>query len=95
MLDASSSNIDGFVWRDRCISTTQLNRPIWSNRAYLHLEIYDFQEVFLSKTNSILTGKQCLFAPACTMDGFLRRDTCVFSTLLNRAIWNKVSLSLP
>jgi hypothetical protein len=28
--------------------------------AFLHLENYDFQEVFLSKTNTILTGKMCL-----------------------------------
>jgi hypothetical protein len=26
------------------------------NRSYLHLETPNFQEVFLSKTNSILTG---------------------------------------
>jgi hypothetical protein len=28
-------------------------------RAYLQLENYDLKEVFLSKTNSILTWKQC------------------------------------
>jgi hypothetical protein len=29
------------------------------NRAYIHLENYDLQEVFIKKTNSILTWKQC------------------------------------
>jgi hypothetical protein len=29
------------------------------NRAYFHLEASKLQEVFLSKTNSILSGKQC------------------------------------
>jgi hypothetical protein len=30
-----------------------------TNWAFLHLENYDWQEVFLSKTNSLLTVKQC------------------------------------
>jgi hypothetical protein len=30
-----------------------------ANAAYLHNENYELQEVFLSKSNSILTGKQC------------------------------------
>jgi hypothetical protein len=25
--DAAASNIDGFLWRDACVSSTQLNRP--------------------------------------------------------------------
>jgi hypothetical protein len=58
VLDATASNIDGFLWTNTCVSSTQLIRPILVNRAYLHLENYDFEEVFLSKTNSTLTGKQ-------------------------------------
>jgi hypothetical protein len=30
-----------------------------ANTAYLHNENYELQEVFLPKSNSILTGKQC------------------------------------
>jgi hypothetical protein len=30
VLDAATSNIDGFLWRDTCVSSTQLNRPIWN-----------------------------------------------------------------
>jgi hypothetical protein len=30
-----------------------------TKRAYVHLETPKLQEVFLSKTNSILTGKKC------------------------------------
>jgi hypothetical protein len=33
--------------------------PFGANTAYLHNENYGFQEVFLSKTNSILTWKPC------------------------------------
>jgi hypothetical protein len=32
-------------------------------------------------------------AEACNIDSFLSRDISVFSTQLNRAIWNKESLS--
>jgi hypothetical protein len=32
--------------------------PFGGNRAYLHLETPKFQEVFLSKYKSILTGRQ-------------------------------------
>jgi hypothetical protein len=48
VLNAVVSNIHGFVWRDPCVSSTQLNRPMWSNRAFLHLETAKLQEVFLS-----------------------------------------------
>jgi hypothetical protein len=29
MLDAAASNIVGFLWRDTCVSSTQVNKPIW------------------------------------------------------------------
>jgi hypothetical protein len=54
--------------------------------AFLHLENYDLQEVFLSKTNSILTGNKALEAPASNTHGFLLRDTCVSSTQLKKPI---------
>jgi hypothetical protein len=34
-------------------------RLFGSNRAFLHLEIPKLKEVFLSKTNTVLTGEQC------------------------------------
>jgi hypothetical protein len=30
VLDAAACNIDGFLWRDTFVSSTQLNRPIWN-----------------------------------------------------------------
>jgi hypothetical protein len=33
VLDAAASNIDGFLWRDAGVSSTQLNRPIWSKES--------------------------------------------------------------
>jgi hypothetical protein len=31
--DAAATNIDGFHWRDTCLSSTQRNRPIWSKHS--------------------------------------------------------------
>jgi hypothetical protein len=33
VLDATPSNIDGFPWRGVCVSSTQLNRPIWKKES--------------------------------------------------------------
>jgi hypothetical protein len=30
VLDAADSNRDHCLWRDKCISSSQLNRPIWT-----------------------------------------------------------------
>jgi hypothetical protein len=57
-LEGSPSNLDVFLWRDSCISTIQLNRPIWNKICYSSILNPDRLEVLLSKTNSILTGKQ-------------------------------------
>jgi hypothetical protein len=57
ILEAAASSIDDFLVRKACVSSTQLNRPIWQKRAYHHLETLNLQEVFLSDPNSILTGK--------------------------------------
>jgi hypothetical protein len=58
-LDAPASNTDGCLWRDPCVSSSLVNRPFGTKRAYQHLEKHTLQEVFLSKTISTLTGKQC------------------------------------
>jgi hypothetical protein len=55
MLDAAASNTVGFLWRDKCVSLSQLNRLFGAKTAYLHLENYDLQDIFLSKTYSIHT----------------------------------------
>jgi hypothetical protein len=59
VLDAPDSNIHGFLWRDTCVSSTQLNRPIWKKESLSPPLNPKFQEVFPSNSNSILTGKQC------------------------------------
>jgi hypothetical protein len=65
VLDAPAYYTDGFLLRDACVSSTQLNRPIWRKQGLSSPETPKLQEVFLSKTNSILIGKQC--ATCCSL----------------------------
>jgi hypothetical protein len=32
--DAAASNKDDYLWRDTCVSLTQLNMPIWNKRKF-------------------------------------------------------------
>jgi hypothetical protein len=52
--DVSASSTDGFLLRDTCVSLTHL-----SYSANHQPEKPKLQEIFLSKSNSVLTGKQC------------------------------------
>jgi hypothetical protein len=79
----SFSITDGFLWRDTCVSSTLLNRPIWNEDSPQKPKL---QEVFLSQTNSVLTGKQCARSSATNRDGYLWRDTCISSTQLNSPV---------
>jgi hypothetical protein len=65
VLDDPASKADGFLYRETYISSTQLNRPIWNKMSLSSPENYDLQEVFLSKTNPTLKGKQC--ATCCSL----------------------------
>jgi hypothetical protein len=95
-LDASSSNTDVFRWKDICVSSTQLNRTIWSKKETISTlknmicRKYSFQkQIQLSQGNNVLD------AAGSNTDDFLSIDTCVLSSQLNRPIWNKMSLSQP
>jgi hypothetical protein len=79
VLDATLSNIDGFLWTHACVSSIQLNRPNGANRAYIHLETPKYPEVFLSHTNSSFTENNALDTIASNIDGVLSRGSC-FST---------------
>jgi hypothetical protein len=60
MLGVAHSNIEGFLRTDTCASSTEKNTPKWKKkRAYVSLGKPKLQEVFLSKTLTILTGNQC------------------------------------
>jgi hypothetical protein len=59
VLDAAASNVDSFLWKEICVSSTQMNRPIWSKQSPSPPETPKLQEAFLSKTYLIQTEKQC------------------------------------
>jgi hypothetical protein len=58
VLDAPASNTYGCLSRDTCVSSNQVKGPVWNKIAYHHHEKPTLEEVFLSITNLILTGKQ-------------------------------------
>jgi hypothetical protein len=80
VLDAPASNTDGFVWRDTCVPSNKQNRPIWRNKAYLHLDTPNLQELFLEKLSKFSLDNNAVDAPASYTHSFLWRDTCVPST---------------
>jgi hypothetical protein len=92
VLHSPASNTDGFLSRDTCVSSIQLNKLLCNKRAYVHLEKPKLQKVFLWNVNSVLTGKQCTRYWTFIKDGFLWRDTYVSSMQLNRLIFKKESL---
>jgi hypothetical protein len=59
VLNAPASNKGGSLWRDSFVYSTYLIGQFGTNSGIVHIENNDLQEVFLSKTNSILTAKQC------------------------------------
>jgi hypothetical protein len=87
VLDAPDSNTDGFLSRDACVSSTQLNRSFWRN---MNTRIY---MKYSNQTNSIRIGNNILHAIDSNTDGFLSRDTSVSPTELNKPMWSKKSLS--
>jgi hypothetical protein len=59
VLDTAASYVDYFLCQRTCVFLPQLKTPIFSIKAYLHLETPELQKEFLSNTNLILTGKEC------------------------------------
>jgi hypothetical protein len=80
VLDASASNIDGFLWRDTRDSSTQVNRPFWSNRDHLILKHLSCRKYSFHKLTLFSQGNNALAAPASNTDCALLRNTFVSST---------------
>jgi hypothetical protein len=95
VLDAADSNTVGFLWRDTCVSLSQLNslfrqRQLISTFKTIICRKYSFQKLILFSL-----GNKVLDANASNTNGCLWRDTCRSSTQLNRPFCNKMSLSPP
>jgi hypothetical protein len=50
VLDTPASQLDGFLSRGTCVSSTELNRPSGTKCAFLPIAKPDGQAAFLSKT---------------------------------------------
>jgi hypothetical protein len=58
VLDVPASNADGFLSRGTCVSSTLWIGLFGTKSTYLHHEKRTLQEIFLTQSNLILTGKQ-------------------------------------
>jgi hypothetical protein len=95
VVHAALSHMDGFLWRDTGISSTQLKDSFSNKWSCLNFENYDLQEVSLSNTNSTLTGKQCARWHASHTDHFLLINSCFSSPYLEKPSWSKERLCPP
>ena len=86
MRDALASNTDGSSF-ERYMSFFNLAEYIYlqQNETFSYLKT-EFQDVFVSKTNSILQVNKVLDTAASKKDGYLCRDTCVSSTDMKRPL---------
>jgi hypothetical protein len=95
VVDAANSHTDGLLSRDTCVSPIQQLAYLqqietFSNLKNLSCRKYSFQNLSqFSQRNNFLD------AAASNVGGFLWIDTCVSSTLLNKPVWSKETLSTP
>jgi hypothetical protein len=92
-LDVAASKIDGFLWSDICVSSGVLSRAIRSNlSSYAPGERW-FAWCIPSKTNTLISWKQCSWCYCFLHTRLSWWDTCVSPNHLKTAIWHKMSLS--
>jgi hypothetical protein len=85
MPDAEASNKDGFVWKNTCVSSTQVNRPnLEQTEPISTLKTVICRKYSFQKFTQFLLGNNVLDPNASNTDDFLWRDTCVSSSQLNR-----------
>jgi hypothetical protein len=89
VLDSTASNIEGFISRYPCNSSTSFG----ANRAFSTLKTMICRKYFFQKLAQFSQENNELHASASKTNGFFSRTTCVSSTQLNTPAWNKMSLS--
>jgi hypothetical protein len=86
--------LDGFLSRNTCVSSTQLNRPISNKSFFLHLEILIGRQYSFQKLTQFSHRNNVLDAPASELDGFLLRDKCDSSIRVNSLFGTKCAFLL-
>jgi hypothetical protein len=71
MLDGLACNLEGFLSRDTCVSSTHLNSLFGANSMFLPLENHDEQAGFISKNTQFSQGNNMLNAPPSNIDALL------------------------
>jgi hypothetical protein len=81
VLNAAASNIDGFLGRDTCVSSPQLDNHICSKPSSNPPEPAKVQDLFLSKMTRILPGKLSARCSCCYHRWFsFKRFMCFFNS---------------
>jgi hypothetical protein len=65
------------------------------NENFYSLKCVTFRKYSFQKPPQLSQGDNEVYAVLSNLDRFTWRDTCVSSSLLNRPIWKKMSLSPP
>ena len=90
VLDAPSSIKDCFLWEIHVFLQLNCIDLFGTQRDYLHLENRKMQRYAFQKLIQFSQGNNVLDAPTSNADGFVSKDTCVFSrcwTDLCRTKW--------
>jgi hypothetical protein len=58
VLDAYASNTDGFLFRDTCVSSTQLNKPVWNIKSLNNLEKPNSRKYSFQKLTQLSQGNE-------------------------------------
>jgi hypothetical protein len=75
--DAADSNIDCFLCRDACVSSTQLNSLLGTRKGISTLKTMTSRKYYFQNLIQFSQGNNELDAHASNIDGFLCIDTCV------------------
>jgi hypothetical protein len=84
-LDASGPETNGFLLRDTCFCSTQLNRPIWKKRRLFTPWILWFAGSTILKIIRILNGNPFDGRSSYYTDGFLSKSIMYFQMNLQRS----------
>jgi hypothetical protein len=71
MVDAAASNIDGFLWRDTCVSLIHLKKPLEKTEPISTLKYLSSSKYSFQKLTPFSQGNNVLHVPAFNKYGFL------------------------
>jgi hypothetical protein len=82
VLDALPSNIDIFISRGTCVSSTQLSRPIWKKCPFYPFKTLMHRQNSFQKLTRFTQRNNMLHVPASNIDAFLSQIHVFFHLIL-------------